>query len=228
MSLELSPTYAESEATADAARIWTGRHATSAALFEIRSPYLPRDVQPILDEDHDCIVGYYRRFANRSHVFDLNANMVAVWQDRKKWPPPAKRDPVLVVGGDWGEGVHGATPISLTGAGLALTPTVLAHLRKVFGVLAQPTLLYREAALARMVDAHRYVPCHVLRLAIRYGEPSEPPYGLPRAARYLSRMLIRRQPYLLDLVTMNVNTTIVQFDYWRYADNLPATGAAVA
>lgn len=41
-------------------------------------------------------------------------------------------------------------------------------------------------------------------------------------------MLIRRQPFMLDLVTLNGNTTIVDFEYWRYVDRLPADAAVPA
>ena len=39
------------------------------------------------------------------------------------------------------------------------------------------------------------------------------------------RLRIRRLPFMLDLVTAQANTTIVGFEYWRYADALPATGS---
>ena len=223
MSLELptlhTGTDARSEATAP--RSWTGRYAASAGLFEIRPPYLARDARPIFDEDLDCIIGYYRRFGLRSHLYDLNGEMFSVWEDLSALPPPEKRDPLVVVGGLWRENVRGLTPLGLTGTGAALAPAMLAQLRTRFASLANASLLYWGAALARMENAQSFVPVHILRLAMRHGDPTPAPKTLPRGARYLTQMLIRRQPYMLDVVTANGNTTIVDFEYWRYADAMP-------
>ena len=228
MSLEQSPA-ADCATGADTARLqtWTGRYAVSPGLFEIRPRCLPRDVQPILDESLDCIIGYHRRFGIRSHLFDLNGDMFAVREDLTSLQPLEKRDPVLVSGKLWNEQVRGITTLGLMGTGVTLAPAALAQLRARFAGLAQSSLLYREAALVRMDDAQRFVPVHILRLAMRHGDRIAPPPGLVRGTRYLARMLIRRQPFILDLVTANTNTTIVQFEYWRYADILPASRSRV-
>ncbi|WP_066735830.1 hypothetical protein [Cupriavidus sp. D384] len=224
MSLELSPANTENDYGADAGllKTWTGHYAVSAGLFEVRPRYLPRDARPILDEDLDCIIGYHRRFGLRSHLYDLNGDMFAVSEDLSSLPPPEKRDPLVVVGGLWRANVRGLTAVGLTGTGAALAPATLAQLRTRFARLAQSSLLYRGAALARMDDPQRFVPVHILRLAMRHGEATAAPPALTRASRYLTCMLIRRQPFMLDLVTMNGNTTIVDFEYWRYVDALPA------
>ena len=49
-----------------------------------------------------------------------------------------------------------------------------------------------------------------------------PRSGLTRASHYLICRMIQRQPFMLDLVTMNGNTTIADLEYWRYVDALPA------
>lgn len=224
MSLELPPALATSDSNPDATALqtWTGRYAVSAGLFEIRPPFLARDARPVFDEDLDCIIGYHRRFGLRSHLYDLNGDMFAIWEDLTAIPAPEKRDPLLVVGGLWSENVRGVTPLGMTGTGATLAPSSLAQLRGRFAGLAKSTLLYWGAALARMNDTQRFVPVHILRLAMRHGDLAPAPSSLPRGARYLARMLIRRQAYMLDLVTANGNTTIVDFEYWRYADALPA------
>lgn len=224
MSLELSPAHADIDPVTGAVllRTWTGRYAVSAGLFEIRPRYLPRDARPILDEDLDCIIGYQRRFGLRSHLYDLNGAMFSVAEDFSPQPPPDKRDPLLVVGGLWRENVRGPTALGLTGTGAAVAPAMLAQLRTRFANLGKSSLLYRDAAMTRMEDPQRFVPVHILRLAMRYGERIAPPSILKRAARYQVRMLIRRLPFILDVVTTHANTTIVDFEYWRYADTLPA------
>ncbi|GJG96291.1 hypothetical protein [Cupriavidus pauculus] len=224
MSLELLPASTDIDPAmeADALRTWTGRYAVSAGLFEIRPCYLPRDTRPILDEDLDCIIGYQRRFGQRSHLYDLNGAMFSITEDCSPQAPPEKRDPLLVVGGLWRENVRGPTALGLTGTGAALAPAMLAQLRTRFASLAKSSLLYRNAAMTRMEDPQRLVPVHILRLAMRYGERIAPPSILKRAARYQVRMLIPRLPFILDLVTTNANTTIVDFEYWRYADTMPA------
>lgn len=224
MSLELIPANAETGAGTDVAALntWTGRYAVSAGLFEVRPRYLPRDARPILDEDLDCIIGYHRRFGLRSHLYDLNGDVFSISEDLSLLPPPEKRDPLLVVGGLWRANVRGLTAVGLTGTGMTLASATLAELRTRFARLAQSSLLYRSAALARMDDPQQFAPVHILRLAMRHGESVAAPPRLARASRYLARMLIRRQPFMLDLVTLNGNTTIVDFEYWRYADGLPS------
>lgn len=224
MSLELSTTRPTTGNPSDASslRTWTGRYAASPGLFEIRPRYLPRDARPVFDEDMDCIIGYARRFGLRSHLYDLNGEMFYVREDLSPLPPPQKRDPLVVVGGLWTDNVRGVTPLGLTGTGTTLPPPVLAQLRNRFAGLAQSSLLYAEAALARMNAPQLFVPVHILRLAMRHGEPTGAPPGVRRGARYLARLLIRRQAFMLDLVTANGNSTVVDFEYWRYADGVPA------
>ncbi|WP_257993422.1 hypothetical protein [Cupriavidus pauculus] len=185
MSLELSPASADgfAETHAAALKTWTGHYAVSAGLFEIRPPYLPRDARPVLDEDLDCIIGYHRRFGLRSHLYDLNGDMFSVSEDLSSLPPPEKRDPLMVVGGLWRANVRGLTGVGLTGTGATMPAATLAQLRTRFAHLAQSSLLYRDAALTRMDDPQRFVPVHILRLAMRHGETVSPPPGLPRASR---------------------------------------------
>lgn len=204
MSLDLLPENADLASTA-APRPWTGRYAVSAGLFEIRPRQLPCDVRPVLDDDLDCIIGYQRTFAYRSYRYDLNGNMLAVWEAMKDLSPPEKRDSVLVVGG------HRCPDCADHG-----------------GAIAQAFRRSRTLAAAvhrgthrRMDDPERFLPVHILRLAMRHGERAAPPPGWPGATRYLVRMLIRRLPFTLDVVTANTDTVVVQFDYWRYADTLP-------
>jgi len=209
--------------SAGAARTWTGRYAVSAGLFEIRPARIPSDVTPVFDDDLDCIIGYQRSFARRCHLFDLNGEMLSVWEDTRELPPPEKRDSLMVVGGLWKANVRGMTALGLYGSGLALAPTTLARLRNRFARLARAPLLFAEAAHARMSDAQRFAPVHILRLAMRHGEQHDPPPGLNGVSHYLARLQIRRLPFMLDLVTADKDTTIVRFEYWRYADALPAT-----
>lgn len=223
MSLEPPTGQAESAVPyASPLKPWTGRHAVSAGLFEIRPRFLPADVRPVLDDDLDCIIGYYRRFGARAHLFDLDANACWVWEETQPLPPPEKRDPVLVVGGLWVENARGVTALGLTGTGAPLSAPVIASLRSRFAALARSPLLYSEAALARMEDPQRFLPVHILRLAMSHGERAAPPLAQPDARRYLARMLVRRQPFMVNLVTAHEDTTILDFEYWRYADTMPA------
>ncbi|WP_454764356.1 hypothetical protein [Cupriavidus campinensis] len=222
MSLDVLPAEITLQAASGLALTWTGHYAAPAALFEIRPPRIPRDVRPVFDEDLDCIIGYQRGFGERYHLYDLNGDMMAIWEGMKDSLPAGKRDPLLVVGGLWAANVRGITALALPGTGSAMAATTLALLRKRFSGLSPAPLLFTAAGHANMDDPKRFVPVHILRLAMRHGERIKPPPDLPGAARYLARMTIRRRPYMLDVVTANANATIVQFEYWAYADTLPA------
>jgi len=178
---------------------------------------------PVFDDDLDCIIGYQRSFARRCHLFDLNGEMLGVWEDTRELPPPEKRDSLLVVGGLWKANVRGMTALGLYGSGMALAPTTLARLRNRFARLAQAPLLFAEAAHGSMSDAQRFAPVHILRLAMRHGEQHSPPPGQSGVSRYLARLFVRRLSFTLELITADKDTTVVRFDYWRYADALPAT-----
>jgi len=223
MLLDLPPANDAPDLTAGAARPWTGRYAVSAGLFEIRPTRMPCDVKPVFDDDLDCIIGYQRSFARRCHLFDLNGEMLSIWEDTTELAPPEKRDSVMVVGGLWKANVRGMTALGLYGSGMELAPTALAKLRNRFARLARTPLLYSEAAHASMNDAQRFVPVHILRLAMRHGEQHDPPPGPKGVSRYMARMLIRRLPFMLDLITADKDTMIVRFEHWRYADTLPVT-----
>lgn len=221
MSLDVLPDEIILQAASGTTLAWTGHYAASAGLFEIRPPRLPRDTRPVFDEDLDCIIGYQRSFNERHHLYDLSGDMVAIWEGMKDPLPPEKRDPLLVVGGLWAAHVRGMTALALPGTGSAMASGTLALLRKRFSGLSPAPLLFTAAAHATMDDTKRFVPVHILRLAMRHGDPITPPPDIPGAARYLARMLIRRRPCMLDVVTTHANATVVQFEYWAYADTLP-------
>jgi hypothetical protein len=222
MSLDVLPDEITLQAVSGRTLTWTGHYAVSAGLFEIRPPRIPRDARPVFDEDLDCIIGYQRSFGGCYQLYDLNGDMTAIWEGLQDTVPVEKRDPMLVVGGLWAANVRGLTALALPGIGSAMAPTTLALLRKRFSGLAAAPLLFTAAAHTTMNDAHRFVPVHILRLAMRHGDRIQPPPGVPGAARYLARMAIRRRPCMLDVVTTHGNATIVQFEYWSYADTLPA------
>lgn len=221
MSLDFLPADAGPGFAVGAAKPWTGRYPVSSGLFEVRPARMPRDVLPVFDDDLDCIVGYQRAFADRCHLFDLNGDMLGVWEAMTALPPPAERGSLMVVGGLWKANVRGMTALGLNGSGMALAPAMLAQLRSRFAALADTPLLYAEAAHARMSDPQRFVPVHILRLAMRHGERIAPPEGLKGVARYMIGLRIRQLPFMLDLVTAHAGATIVAFNYWRYADTSP-------
>ncbi|MGO4305946.1 hypothetical protein [Cupriavidus sp. RAF12] len=144
MSLDLLPSEYAAQLAIGAIRPWTGHHAGSASLFEVRPPHIPCDVRPVFDEDLDCIIGYHRVFRERCYLYDLTGDMAAIWEGMKDLPPPAQHDTLLVAGGLWAANVRGMTALGIAGSGVALAPTTLAQLRKRFAGLTQVPLHFTE------------------------------------------------------------------------------------
>ncbi|WP_244222712.1 hypothetical protein [Cupriavidus lacunae] len=128
---------------------------------------VPRDARPVYEEDMDCIIGYHRSFASVASTYDLAGQVVAL--DACLDDGGAARAPLLVAGTLWQPRVRGMTRSGAEGEGLGAPAATLARLRGRFIALARQPLYFTLAALADMHEPIRFVPLHILRLAIRCG-----------------------------------------------------------
>jgi hypothetical protein len=195
---------------------WTGRNPVSPGWFEMRSVRVPRDARPVYDEDMDCVIGYYRRFASVACTYDLTGGVVAL--DACPDEDGAGRTPLLVAGTLWQPRVRGVTRIGAEGEGLAASATTLARLRGRFIALSRQPLHFTPAALADMCEPDRFVPLHILRLAVRCGSRLDAGGAAAAdAARFMAPIMRRGVPTALELTLRPRDHTVLGVRTWPVA-----------
>ena len=158
--------------------VWSGRNTISARQFEIRPRGLPPDAEPIYDEDLDCIIGYQQcRTQGVAHIYDLTGTFVSVSEAPLEPPPFEPLDAILIVGSLWRAGLRGIARGGIRGVGAAIGRSQLASLRTRFAAFMQRPLRFTATPLQHMKEAGRFVPVHILRLAILHGKRVTDPRG---------------------------------------------------
>ncbi|UIF85111.1 hypothetical protein [Cupriavidus sp. UYPR2.512] len=191
---------------------WTGRSPVCAGWFEMRSARVPRDARPVYDEDMDCIIGYHRSFASVAATYDLAGKVVAL--DACVDEDGAERAPLLVAGTLWQPHVRGMTRSGAEGEGLAASATTLTRLRGRFIALARQPLHFTLAALADMQQPERFVPLHILRLAMRCGTRLAAATDM---ARFVAPITRRGVPTALELTLRPRDHTVLRVRTWPVA-----------
>ncbi|MGX6570527.1 hypothetical protein [Cupriavidus necator] len=191
---------------------WTGRNPVSAGWFEMRQARVPRDALPVYDEDMDCIIGYHRSFASVASTYDLTGRVVAL--DACVDEAGAGRAPLLVAGTLWQPRVRGMTRSGAEGEGLAAPAATLARRRGRFIALARQPLHFTLAALADMQEPERFVPLHILRLAMRCGTRLA---AASEMARFVAPITRRGVPTALELTLRPRDHTVLRVRTWPVA-----------
>ncbi|SOY47618.1 conserved hypothetical protein [Cupriavidus taiwanensis] len=191
---------------------WTGRNPVSPGWFELRCARVPRDARPVYDEDMDCVIGYYRRFASVASVYDLTGGVVTL--DACADQDGRTRAPLLVAGSLWQPRARGVTRLGAEGEGLAAPAATLARLRGRFIALARQPLHFTPAALADMCEPERFVPLHILRLAIRCGARLA---AAADTAHFTAPITRRGVPTALELALRPRDHTVLCVRTWPVA-----------
>ncbi|CAG2150090.1 hypothetical protein LMG31506_04174 [Cupriavidus yeoncheonensis] len=194
---------------------WAGRYPVSPGWFEVRPARVPRDARPVYDEDIDCITGYHRIFGRTALTYDLLGSFVAIDESREARPTQAAL-PDLAIGALWQPEARGMTRAGFHAEGAALDARTCGKLRERFVRLSRLPLHFSMEALADMQQAERFVPLHILRLAIRCG-CREAPEGDYEAAtvRYTAGITRRRVPALLELTVRLADGVILRIRQWH-------------
>lgn len=197
-----------------AAFTWPGHSPVSPGWFEVRPVRVPRDARPVYDEDLDCITGYHRTFGRTALTYDLLGSFVAIDESLES-SPVRPTLPHLAVGALWQPAAQGMTRAGFHAEGAALDARTCGKLRERFIRLSRLPLHFSLEALADMQQAERFVPLHILRLAIRCGCRDAPESGHEAATvRYTAGITRRREPALLELVVRLADRVILRIRQW--------------
>lgn len=197
-----------------AAFTWAGHYPVSPGWFEVRPVHVPRDARPVYDEDLDCVTGYHRTFGRTALTYDLLGSFVTIDESRESSPNQAAL-PHLAIGTLWQPQARGMTRAGFHAEGAALDARTCGKLRERFIRLSRLPLHFSTEALADMQQAERFVPLHILRLAIRCG-CREAPSGGDEAAtvRYTAGITRKREPALLELAVRIADRVILRIRQW--------------
>lgn len=155
-------------------------------IFEIRPPNIPADATPIVNDD-PTILGYRTERYGLIEILDLDGN--SVHREELGLESPLL-DPSLLlpVGGLAMLPLRRLLSVAATRS-VARGPARLgleierAFFRPVHRIMQTP-IRFSGATAGHMHDPGRYVPVHILRLAIRYGRRVPDPKGARGAVLY--------------------------------------------
>jgi hypothetical protein len=84
-------------------------------------------------------------------------------------------------------------------------------MRTTFRGITVGSLKFTATTAARMATPGRFVPVHILHLAIKFGKRTADPQGIKGAFLYTTRMLKNGREYTLEVVLRESDQTILHF-----------------
>jgi hypothetical protein len=192
-------------------------------VFEYRPKAIPARAVPIHDEDSHAIIGYRHECTGGVfRIYDLEGNEVGMEEKPLESPLLDPLDLIFVFGGligIVGRGVAKAAARGATSAASkitlkALSAAAVTVLRGVFRrLISVRSLKFTTTTAARMAAQGRYVPVHILHLAIKHGKRVADPQGVKGAFQYTITMLKNGKEYVLEVVVREADWTILHFLY---------------
>ncbi|WMD21371.1 hypothetical protein RAS12_03110 [Achromobacter seleniivolatilans] len=192
---------------------WDEAPPLSPALFEFRPPGVPDSARAIHDETTDAIIGYQAGFGGIFRNYDLTGQLQSIEELPLEAPLIDPLDAVLLVGTAWKVGSRLVRGAVLARAGVTVSQSTLIGLRTRFFALSKKQLRFTAKALLHMGEAGRFVPVHILRLAILYGKRAPDPRNAVGYFMYTITVTVRGKPYLLEVLVHERNYTIAHFLY---------------
>jgi hypothetical protein len=206
------------------ATTWNGRTNEPAAAFVVRPPGLPASAVPLYDDEERAVIGYrWESVRGVYRIYDLNGEMVGMTEDGLETPLLDPIDLIFLAGGL-------VRALGRASAGVAARATVVGGMRALIRTLGAPLIATLRASLrqlvageikftattaAHMAEKGRYVPVHILRLAIRHGTRVADTRGAAGAFQYTTQMFKNGVPYTLKVVLREADNTILHFHYFR-------------
>jgi len=196
------------------------------AVFEVRPPKIPAEAVPVYDDVLNAVVGYRHESTGGVYrLLDLDGNIVGIEEKGLETPLIDPIDLLFFMGGIFrGIGKGAVTGVARTASkavatGAArvttkrLVAVVVSSMRTVFKRLSVQSLKFTETTAARMATRGRYVPVHILHLALKYGKRVADPQGVKGAFLYTINLLKNGEEYALEIVVREKDWTILHFLY---------------
>lgn len=193
--------------------VWTAEPPLSPALFEFLPPGVPDDARPIHDEVSDAIIGYQAGYGGVFRTYDLSGQLQSIDELPLEAPLIDPLDAVFLAGTAWKLGSRILRGAVLARAGVSISQTALLALRTKFYALAKKDLRFMGAPLAHMNEPSRFVPVHILRLAILHGKRTPDPRGAAGFFMYRINVRFRGKPYQLEVLLYEREYSIAHFMY---------------
>jgi hypothetical protein len=198
--------------------------------FGIAIPSLPRGARPIIDEVSGACMGYVHEGAkNVWHVFDLSGQRVGIEEAPLETPLFDPYDLILVgpaavklLRAGFGAATRLAAERAAISATSTMTSRMLPLLRSRLQGLSARRLQFTETTARHMANPGRFVPVHILHLAVKYGKRMPDPQKVAGVFRYeipMWRFMKRGATYIRETKTLEVvvresDWTILHFMYY--------------
>lgn len=198
--------------------------------FVVAVPSLPHGARPIIDDQSSTCVGFiHENTKNIWHIFDVSGQCVGIKEAPLETPLIDPYDLILI-----GPAVvkfirAGFSAVARLATGRAafsttseITSRIFPLLRSRLQGLSVKQLQFTETTAKHMANPGRFVPIHILHLAIKYGKRMPDPQKMAGVFRYeiqMSRFVKRgatfvREQKTLEVVVRESDWTILHFMYY--------------
>lgn len=211
---------------AEPATSWSGSPPEAGTVFVVRPPRLPPGAVPLYDDDTQTVIGFRTESSGVYRIYDLEGNMVGMDEKGLETPLIDPIDLIFIFGGAFRilarAGARTAIQVgaraSVVGVRALITTvgeSIALALRATLRRLLAGELKFTATTAARMATTGRYVPVHILRLAVRYGARAADSQGAVGAFEYTIPMVRNGVRYTLKVVLREVDSTVLHFHYFR-------------
>lgn len=203
---------------------------TTDTAFAIAVPSLPHGARPVIDDVLGGCVGFIHEGAkNVWHVFDVSGQCVGIEEAALEAPLFDPYDVILIgpaIVKFMRAGFSAAPRLTSGRAGASatskITNRILPLLRSRMRRLSVRPLQFTETTARHMSNPGRFVPVHILQLAIKHGKRMPDPQKVAGVFRYearMSRFVKRGTTYVRETKTLEVvvresDRTILHFMYY--------------
>ena len=204
-------------------------HAVGSG-FAVNIPSLPSGASPIIDETSGDCVGYIHEGAkNVWHIYDISGQHVGIRESPLEEPLIDPLDLILLgpvalklVRAGIGSVSRLVAGRAVLGTASQLTRSLLPLLRSKLKGVSVRNLKFTETTLRHMENPGRFVPVHIIHLAIKHGKRMPDPQKVAGVFRYeipMSRFIKRGAGYVkeqktLEVVVRESDWTILHFMYF--------------
>ena len=201
------------------------------SFFGVKPPGLPVNAQPIFDETIGACIGYsWEGTKGVWHIYDAHGQRVGIEEsplERSTFGPEdfiligALGFKILRSGWSAATGLVKKSP-DLVKIGAITTKSVVATLRSRILAPSAKQIKFTEKTAMHMANPGRFVPVHILHLAIKFGKRLPDPQGVIGAFRYEIPMfrfvkrgaIYQKESKTLEVVVRESDWTILHFMYY--------------